>query len=250
MNAISPIGAGALLAQARAAPCVDLATLTGNAPVLVIAPHPDDESLGCGGLIAACCAAGIPIEVALLTDGAGSHPGSRSHPPPVLARLRAAEMAEALAELGMPADLLHELGWPDSAAPASGADFPRAVRQVIALVQITGARTIVAAWRHDPHCDHAAGAAIAACAAQATRARHLAYPVWGWTLDDSVMVSAGRALRIDISSHLPAKRRAVSRHRSQHGEVIHDCPAAFRLPPSLLDACLTSHEVYFAETVG
>jgi LmbE family N-acetylglucosaminyl deacetylase len=250
VNALSPVRAGTLLAQARESPCVDLATLTGNAPVLIMAPHPDDESLGCGGLIAACCEAGIPVEVALLTDGAGSHPGSRTHPPKVLARLRATEMVEALAELGLASDLLHELGWPDSGAPSTGGDFDRAVSQMIALVQITGAHTIVAAWRHDPHCDHEAGAIIAATAAHATRARHLAYPVWGWTLEESTLVSAGRAMRLDVGRHLPAKRRAVSCHRSQHGEVITDSPGGFRLPAALLEACLTGHEVFFAETVG
>jgi LmbE family N-acetylglucosaminyl deacetylase len=249
-DSLAPLRAGAVLARARQAPLVSLAALTGNAPVLVLAPHPDDESLGCGGLIAACCAAGMPIAVVLLTDGAGSHPGSRSHPPDILARLRLAEMVAALAELGLDPPLPHKLGWPDQQAPTGGPEFDRAVAQLSALVRRTGARTIVAAWRHDPHCDHAAGAAIAAAAAAATQARHLAYPVWGWTLDDSALVSAGPPVRLDVARHLPAKRRAVACHRSQHGAVIHDSPRAFHLPAHLLEACLTGQEVYFEETVA
>jgi LmbE family N-acetylglucosaminyl deacetylase len=234
-----------VLGKARTAPQVDVAALTGNAPVLVIAPHPDDESLGCGGLIAACCAGGISVAVALLTDGAGSHPGSVSHPPQVLARLRSEEMLDALEVLGLGADGLHEMGWPDQHAPSAGADLYRAVAQVVALVQMTRARTIVAAWGHDPHCDHAAGAAIAAAAARMTRARHLAYPVWGWMLPPHAMVSTRTAWRLDVARHLPAKRRAVACHRSQHGQVITDSPGAFALPADLLAACLTEHEVFF-----
>ena len=39
--------------------------------VLVLAPHPDDEVFGCGGAIAASLAAGVPVHVVVLTDGAG-----------------------------------------------------------------------------------------------------------------------------------------------------------------------------------
>ena len=53
---------------------------------LVLAPHPDDESLGTGGLIAACVAEGRRVHVAVVSDGAASHPGSRAWPPARLAR--------------------------------------------------------------------------------------------------------------------------------------------------------------------
>ena len=36
---------------------------------LVIAPHPDDEILGCGGTIARLCAAGVEVHVAIVTRG-------------------------------------------------------------------------------------------------------------------------------------------------------------------------------------
>ncbi len=49
----------------------------GAAPIVVLAPHPDDESLGCGALLAAAFA-GKGARVVCLTDGSGSHPGSRA----------------------------------------------------------------------------------------------------------------------------------------------------------------------------
>jgi len=83
-------------AQWRALPTGTLEEVAGSGTCLVLAPHPDDESLGCGGLIAACCAAGRPPVVAVLTDGSGSHPGSRAFPPTRLAAIRKAEVTAAV----------------------------------------------------------------------------------------------------------------------------------------------------------
>jgi len=66
-------GRGSAWRRSRAAPSwLDLAHF---ARVLVLAPHPDDETLGAGGLIAQARAAGATVSVALLTQGEAD-PGS------------------------------------------------------------------------------------------------------------------------------------------------------------------------------
>ena len=67
---------------------------TGN--VLVIAPHPDDESLGCGGLLSMLAAAGRSLHIVFVTDGGASHPHSRTWSRSRLALQREQEAAEAL----------------------------------------------------------------------------------------------------------------------------------------------------------
>ena len=79
----------------------------GGGP-LIVAPHPDDEVLGCGGLLAQV--GGLVVAV---TDGEASHPGSTVHGPGRLAELRRAETAAALAALGRPETVVHRLGHPD-----------------------------------------------------------------------------------------------------------------------------------------
>lgn len=92
--------------------------------VLVLAPHPDDESLGCGGVLQRAAARGIPVEVAFLTNGDSngwSFLAWRLHPvlEPSAARkmgeIRRQEALAAAAVLGVPAARLTFLGYPDAA---------------------------------------------------------------------------------------------------------------------------------------
>ena len=82
-------------------PAVAASVLLRGRPLLVLAPHPDDESLGCGALLAQAFA-GVGAHVACLTDGAASHPGSRLVPPDQLAAIRRAEVLDAVAPLAGP----------------------------------------------------------------------------------------------------------------------------------------------------
>jgi LmbE family N-acetylglucosaminyl deacetylase len=235
----------ATLQAMRALPFRDLGGTIGAGTVLILAPHPDDESLGCGGLIAACCAAGRPPFVLVLTDGAGSHPRSVRHPPALLRATREQEARDAVMALGLPPDRIGFLGLPDTAAPHDGAAFDGAVSAIIGLARRLQCTSIAAPWQHDPHCDHLAAHRMAAAAAAQLHLRHIAYPVWGWTLppDDALdaVVAGGR---LDIARHLPAKRRAIAAHASQHGKVVTDDPSGFTLPPGLLAVFDAPYEVF------
>ena len=106
-------GAGVARDRARA-------QLTGGRGVVVVAPHPDDESLGCGGLIAACCAHGIEVRLVVLSDGTGSHPNSQRYPAARLRDLREAELRQATSILGLPEHAIACLRLRDRAVPERG----------------------------------------------------------------------------------------------------------------------------------
>jgi LmbE family N-acetylglucosaminyl deacetylase len=236
--------AGVLQAM-RQLPMMGLRTITGGGPVLILAPHPDDESLGCGGLIAACCEAGMPPFVLFLTDGTGSHPRSLSYPPERLRATREMEAHHAIAALGLRRDRTAFLGLQDTATPHAGVVFDRAVGAIVELATAMDCSAIAAPWQHDPHCDHLAAHRMAQAAARALHLRHIAYPVWGWTLPgddelDAVVVGG----RLDIRQHLPAKRRAIAAHASQHGGLITDDPTGFQLPHHLLAVFDEPYEVF------
>ena len=238
--------AGVVLQRIAALPVGDLAEVTGGHPVLILAPHPDDESLGCGGLIAEACWRGAPPVVAVLTDGSASHPGSRAYPPFRLRELRRQETLAAADALGLPVGRVHFLDLPDGAAPREGVAMEAAAARLAELARAKDAGAILASWEHDPHPDHLAAHVIARRAAQLAGARLVSYLVWGWALPPAAWLPATRisGLRLDIATHLPVKRRAIAAHASQHGRAVTDDPAGFRLPASLLSAVDQPFECY------
>ena len=80
---------------------------------LVVAPHPDDEALGCGALIQARRALGLPVYILYITDGSGSHPGHPCVSPAQLAERRQNEARSAMRLLGVPDKCLHFATAPD-----------------------------------------------------------------------------------------------------------------------------------------
>jgi LmbE family N-acetylglucosaminyl deacetylase len=226
-------------------PLAGVTRVLGGCRPLVLAPHPDDESLGCGGMIAAACAAGLVPAVAILTDGAASHPQSRQYPPARLAGQREAEAREAVAILGLPADKLFFMREPDTKLAADGA----VIERLLAIAAREDCGVVVGPWRGDPHCDHEAAAAIAEAIAIRLGARLLSYPVWGWVRDGDDMLAETRTQgwRLDITAQLDRKRRAIAAHVSQHGGLIGDSPGGFSLPAELLAVSARPYEVFLSQ---
>jgi LmbE family N-acetylglucosaminyl deacetylase len=238
----------ALLAGFLALPVASIDTVLGGRRALILAPHPDDESIGCGGLIAASCASGLAPAVVVMTDGAASHPGSTAFPPARLALIREAETADAVSALGVPDDHLIFLGYPDTSLPGDGAPGEAAVRRLLEIAARLGCGLVVAPWAGDPHCDHVAAARLGAAAASRLGAALLSYPVWGWLRPGSDVIDEARTggWRLDITAELAAKQAAVAAHRSQHRGMITDSPGGFFLPEALLAISRRNFEVYIA----
>jgi LmbE family N-acetylglucosaminyl deacetylase len=220
-------------------------------PLLVVAPHPDDESLGAAGLIALMQRAGQEIRVVIVSDGGASHPNSRRFSRAGLAQQRADEARRALELLGVDPARLDLWDLADGDVPVEGhPDFdPLVARAAVMLGEIRPG-TLVLPWRADPHGDHIATSAIwrAALARWGGKPRLLEYPVWLDLVPDLAErpgVDKFRVLQLDIWPVLGMKRRAIEAHHSQTGLLIDDDPEGFRFDKAFRDRFETGHETFF-----
>lgn len=192
---------------------------------LILAPHPDDETLGAGALIAQTARSGSLAGVVYVTDGSGSHTTQRG-PWGRLVNVRRREAATALHRLtGRRDHTPVHLGWAD-AKPARPTErqFDRSCRALVALCHRWRVDGIAVTALHEPHCDHAA-AALLAYAAQASAKRRMMvaeYVVWADAPDRRTHRAIATAPMLQ-----GARRHALRAHRSQltasHGD-------GFRLP--------------------
>ncbi|GAB3445916.1 hypothetical protein GCM10027517_27500 [Phycicoccus ginsengisoli] len=185
--------------------------LEGVDRLVVVAAHPDDETLGCAGLVAAAGAAGVPVEVVVATMGEASHPDSTTHTPAQLAARREDEVRHAVRDVAPDAqlDLLH---LPDGRLASREAALAAAL-----AVRVTGPATLVLApWRRDGHADHEAAGRVAARVVAAAGARLLEYPVWLWHWGHPLSAPWDQLLAVDLEPRqVVAKRSALALHASQ-----------------------------------
>lgn len=183
---------------------------------VVLAAHPDDESLGAGGLLALLHSLEADVEVLLCTAGEGSHPDSTTVTPERLAAVRIEEFSAAMDALGM-AGRWQFLGLPDGFLAEHTPEMSARLREAINRRPGNPQQlALVAPYRADGHADHDALGAVAARLAGEGGHALLEYPIWYWlwaTPEDPAWQSW---VRLPLSlDHQAAKRDAMSAHASQ-----------------------------------
>jgi LmbE family N-acetylglucosaminyl deacetylase len=205
-------------------------------PAIAFSPHPDDETLGCGGTIALKRSLGAEVDIVFLTDGSGSHPGLIDRDR--LRSIRRREAISAASVLGVPEDHLHFMDERDTSLE----DNATVVRgRVLDILERLDARQVFVTHRRDPPVgshDHRAANSIviSALRERGERVEVLEYPVWMWRNWPWVSIpnwsgstpaflfrsalSWGRLSRdlnlaAEIEPFLDLKREALDRYESQ-----------------------------------
>ncbi len=236
---VTPIGEAAFQAlSARATPLTD-DDLRALSPILVLSPHADDETLGCGGLIARAAALQASPTVAFLTDGGASHRGSPTWPTTRLVAARREEARAAVRALGGGEPIF--LDWPDARPASAGGEVWRATLDQLGELS-AGPRAVFAPWPFEAHCDHEAAAGLGAALAARLGARLFFFLVWGWS--DPRVLSAENVRRLDCPETVAVRRRALACHVTQTTGLIDDAEDGFGIPEALAAVVERPAEIY------
>jgi LmbE family N-acetylglucosaminyl deacetylase len=205
---------------------------------LVVAPHPDDETLGAGVTIMRKVDAATPVHLLVVTDGSKSPPGE----PAAVAALRAAELRAACDVLGLADSDVTQLDFVDAELDPDDEALVAAVAEVVAAhrptdVLVTGAT--------DPHEDHGALGVATRRAVAGSGARLLVYPVWQFDRPARLLRQlrrSGRPELVSTQGYLDRKRAAVAAYPSQLAARNHDTEG---LTPRFLEHFVGPWEMFF-----
>lgn len=179
---------------------------------LIVAPHPDDETIGCAGLMLRLKRNGASVSVVVVTDGAASHRNSARFPRERLIRERAREVRRACALLGVPAGRVHMLALPDGGLDTlNRAGRARLVR---GLARHARVNLLAMPAPDDAHPDHRNTAR--ACIRRQGWHRRIGYGVW------PARRPTGPTVTLPLRSDRALKSVALGRHATQMGRIADD----------------------------
>jgi LmbE family N-acetylglucosaminyl deacetylase len=228
-------------------PLLDIkAQVNQNASILIVAPHPDDETLGCGGAIALLRQLNLSVAVTVVSDGTKSHPNSLAYPSPKLKKLREQESLAALAILGVAPEAVTFLNLPDGEVDISSKSQV-AIASIEQYLNKLAPSIIFLPWRKDPHPDHRASWQLFTAARKnlAILPRIIEYPIWDWdTTQRQDFPNSINAWRLDITDVRELKQQAIAQYCSQISDLINDDPAGFRLSAEMLQNFTQPWEIY------
>jgi LmbE family N-acetylglucosaminyl deacetylase len=202
--------------------------------LIVVAPHPDDETLGAGGLIHTWATThGLPVLIVSVTDGEAACPEITG-----LGAIRRHELAAAVHELAPGGIEAVHLQLPDGQVGQHRTELATALDKITP----NGPRvTIVAPFEQDGHPDHDAAGGVAKEVARSHGATFAQYPIWAWHQATPAIFAArdvGRFMLTPAAQR--AKQSAIQRFQSQ----LRDRPGGAIVPAHVLEYFARPYEMF------
>ncbi len=208
---------------------------------MVFSPHQDDETLGCGGMIALKREQGIRVAVTFLTDGRGNS-GIKPRSQQETIQIRKQEAVTALKILGVNTTDIHFLEQPDGTLQSLLKEERKQLVDKLAELIITyQPQEVYVPHRKDCHRDHEATYELVKAAMVQARVKVdlLQYPIWlMWRAPLFIILKLADispAYRLSIQGVQDKKYRAISSYKSQIES----------LPPNFVKQFLEANEVFF-----
>ncbi|MEX0604399.1 MAG: PIG-L family deacetylase [Marinobacter sp.] len=223
----------------------DVIPISALGPVLIASPHPDDETLGCGGLIARCAEITCPVSVLSMTNGEGSHPGDKAWEEN-LGNIRKLEQHSALETLGLKKPDIISLALSDGGLEQlKGEMYKRVVAVIQDVMQSRRIRTVFVPAIDDCHADHRQTAHFLFEAVSKFPKMHFfSYQIWPPAVRSAQVTASEMSYCLNISDIVCVKRRAIHQHQSQLNPINTAHAEGFRMPPKLIKEKLKAYESY------
>mgnify|MGYP003779212615 CR=1 FL=1 len=221
---------------------------------LIIAPHPDDEVLGCGGLIARCRAGGGRVQVVILTGGERSHEGCCRLDGRAVSQARRRLAVKAGNRLILQQSCFTFLDWGDGRVGLGGpGEFSRRTDELAQVIERIQPEAVFAPHPFEGWSDHEAAERItrAAIARSGVTCRLFHYCVWFWfsmPLRRAFRIDWHKARLLDIADVYEHKQAAID-------EYLKPCapcgnPWSGVLPREFLNAFKWKKELFFEADIA
>jgi LmbE family N-acetylglucosaminyl deacetylase len=207
--------------------------------LVVVAPHPDDETFGAGGVLAQAYRRRQRCLIVSVTDGEAARPELPTQP-----ALRRAEVEAALRKLGgTPADIVR-LGLPDGTLAANELRLARELDALIAGIQKVSSAplTLVSPYEQDGHPDHDAVGRVCARISRTRGCTHWRFMIWGWHQLNPDRFVAGRFVKVQLSDRDRTAKRAALRCFPTQTQPTGASPPI--VPPHVLDYFARPYEAF------
>ena len=202
-------------------------------PTVVIAPHPDDEALAAGGLIAGLRELGVEVTVIAVTDGERAYGDAVDRS---LGQLREREQTAALARLGVAPDRIVRLRLPDSEVATHQAEVVRRLRPLLSAEM-----QLIAPWPGDFHPDHESCGRAAQELAKLSGAQLTYWFFWTWHRGTPETIRSLSLRKLSLSEE---QRTAKAEAIQCHGSQLERADGNPILPEELLQPARRAFEVF------
>ena len=187
-----------------------------NKRIIVFSPHPDDETLGCGGTIVKKLGEGYEIFVVVMTDGQHSHDhtfGIIDPSPVAIKKIRKEEFKEAMKTLGVKEANSILLDFEDGKLAKN---FTEAEEKIKSILSGILPAEIYVTCRDDQKEDHECAFKIVCAGLNQVgiSSTIYEYPIWS-RKRDVTQYNDKRIFVQDITDQVTRKKAAINKYKSQ-----------------------------------
>lgn len=223
---------------------------------IIIAPHPDDEVFGCGGLITANTSLGKKTNILFLTNGDASHSGCCLVDAHLVKKARQLLARKANKLFCIPEENLYFLGENDGTLPRNGQPgFNGLAGRISDFINASSPNAIFCPYPFEGWNDHIAAEELTAAAIRMlpslTRPLLYYYCVWFWynmPMSKAFAIKWDHARILDISKYLALKQQAINVYLNERAPC--GKPWIGQLPSVFLQAFTWNKELYFEADIS